>query len=142
MPLLLPPVRSKPFPYPNSFLIFLAYAGSKPPQSLSSLCHAILGWTVPPDAYMTFRERLDFVIVTTLFGVFVGATNAFSILSAEWFVSTIRSSVYPCGSTIPRLPGAHGIFGHDRWNAGCNLATFGHHRFNRHCPIVRPNPHP
>ncbi|KAH0827810.1 major facilitator superfamily domain-containing protein [Lanmaoa asiatica] len=61
------------------------YAGSKPPQTLSSLCRAILGWSVSPDAYMTFHERFDFVIVTLLFGVFVGATNALSVLSAEWF---------------------------------------------------------
>jgi MFS family permease len=61
------------------------YAGSKPPQTLSSLCRAVLGRSVPPDAYMTPHERIDFVIITTLFGVFVGATNAFSVLSAEWF---------------------------------------------------------
>ncbi|KAI9569600.1 MFS general substrate transporter [Boletus coccyginus] len=60
------------------------YAGSKPPHSLKSLCRAVLGWSVPQDASMTFHERLDFVIVTALFGVFVGATNTFSVLSAQW----------------------------------------------------------
>ncbi|KAF8554732.1 MFS general substrate transporter [Imleria badia] len=61
------------------------YAGSKPPKSLTSLCRAIAGLSVPPDAYMTFHERLDFVIITALFGALVGATNAFSVLSGEWF---------------------------------------------------------
>ncbi|KAF8135477.1 MFS general substrate transporter [Boletus edulis] len=60
------------------------YAGSKPAQSLTSLCRAVLGLSVQEDAYMTFHERLDFVIITILFGVFVGAANAFSVLSAEW----------------------------------------------------------
>lgn len=98
MPPLLPPVSPQPFPYlPKSILIiFLAYAGSKPPQTLTSLCRALLGWSVPPDAYMTLRERLDFVIVTLLFGVLVGADFALSVLSAQWFVSTIfRPSVHP-----------------------------------------------
>ncbi|KAG8213882.1 major facilitator superfamily domain-containing protein [Butyriboletus roseoflavus] len=61
------------------------YAGSKPPQTLTSLCRAVLGRSVPPDAYMTLHERFDFVNVILLFGVLVGATNALSVLSAEWF---------------------------------------------------------
>ena len=85
---LLPQVSSHPFPYPPlSILVPLAYAGSKPPQTLTSLYRAVLGWSVPPDAYMIPYERLDFVIITALFGVFVGATTAFSVLSAEWLVS-------------------------------------------------------
>lgn len=145
MPPLLPPVSPKPFPYlPKSILIIFlsAYAGSKPPQTLISLCHALLGWSVPPDAYMTWHERLDFVIVALLFGVLVGAENALSVLSAEWFVSTVfRLPVYPHNSTFPRSPATHGLFGHDRWTIRCILATFGRHRGNRHCTIIRPNLH-
>ncbi|KIK90790.1 hypothetical protein PAXRUDRAFT_151101 [Paxillus rubicundulus Ve08.2h10] len=61
------------------------YAGSKPPQSLTSLSRALFGFAVPPEAYMSPRERVDFVIVVTLFGVLVGATNALSVLSGQWF---------------------------------------------------------
>ena len=94
-PLLLPQVGSPPLPHlPISFLP-LAYAGSKPPQSLTPLCRAVLGLSVPSDAYMTPHERLDFVIVTTLFGVFVGTTTAFSALSAEWLVSTMPLPYVP-----------------------------------------------
>ncbi|KAL4073952.1 major facilitator superfamily domain-containing protein [Scleroderma citrinum] len=76
------------------------YSGSKPPPPLSYLCRAILGLEVPQEAYMTPRERVDFVIVTLIFGVLVGATNTLSVLSAQWF--------QPAGysSTIAGLLGA------------------------------------
>ncbi|KAG9316556.1 major facilitator superfamily domain-containing protein [Chiua virens] len=61
------------------------YSGSKPSQTLTSLSRAVMGWPVPPEAYMTLHERIDFVIITLLFGVFVGATTALSTLSGEWF---------------------------------------------------------
>ncbi|KAF8844366.1 MFS general substrate transporter [Paxillus ammoniavirescens] len=61
------------------------YAGSKPPQSLTSLCRALFGFAVPAEAYMSPRERADFVIIVTLFGVLVGATNTISVLSGQWF---------------------------------------------------------
>lgn len=62
------------------------YAGSKAPQSLYSLLRAMVGKVRPDDpAYMAPHERLDFVIDTLLFGVFVGAANALSILSAQYF---------------------------------------------------------
>ncbi|KAF9241533.1 major facilitator superfamily domain-containing protein [Melanogaster broomeanus] len=61
------------------------YAGSKPSQTLTSLCRAVLGLAVPPEAYMSRRERADFGIAITLFGILVGATNTISVLSAEWF---------------------------------------------------------
>ncbi|KAF9227412.1 MFS general substrate transporter [Gyrodon lividus] len=61
------------------------YAGSKPPQTLTSLFRAMFGLAVPPEAYMSPRERTDFLIVTTLFGILVGATNALSVLSGQWF---------------------------------------------------------
>lgn len=34
---------------------------------------------------MTLRERIDFLIVTPIFGVLVGATTAMSVLSGQWF---------------------------------------------------------
>ncbi|KAG2145999.1 major facilitator superfamily domain-containing protein [Suillus bovinus] len=62
------------------------YAGSKAPQSLNSLLRAMIGKVRTGDpAYMTPHERLDFVINTLLFGVLVGAANALSILSAQYF---------------------------------------------------------
>ncbi|KAH7888728.1 MFS general substrate transporter [Phlebopus sp. FC_14] len=61
------------------------YAGSKPPLSLASLCRAVLGQHVSEDAYMSPRERADFVILSLLFGVLIGATDALSVLSGEWF---------------------------------------------------------
>ncbi|KAG2062460.1 hypothetical protein BDR04DRAFT_965106, partial [Suillus decipiens] len=62
------------------------YAGSKAPQSLHSLLCAMVGKVRPDDpAYMTPHERLDFVITSSIFGVLVGATNALSILSAQYF---------------------------------------------------------
>ncbi|KAG1775430.1 MFS general substrate transporter [Suillus placidus] len=62
------------------------YAGSKAPQSLYSLLCAMVGKVRPGDpAYMTLHERLDFTINTLLFGVLVGAANALSILSAQYF---------------------------------------------------------
>ncbi|KAG2078963.1 MFS general substrate transporter [Suillus decipiens] len=62
------------------------YAGSKASQSLYSLLCAMVGKVRPSDAaYMTLRERLDFIINTLIFGVLVGAANALSILSAQYF---------------------------------------------------------
>ncbi|KAG1732245.1 major facilitator superfamily domain-containing protein [Suillus paluster] len=62
------------------------YAGSKAPQSLYSLLLAVVGKVSPFDpAYMAPHERLDFTIITLIFGVLVGATNALSVLSAQYF---------------------------------------------------------
>ncbi|KAG1858154.1 MFS general substrate transporter [Suillus subluteus] len=62
------------------------YAGSKASQSLYSLLCAMVGKVSPGDpAYMAPRERVDFTINATLFGVLVGAANALSILSAQYF---------------------------------------------------------
>ncbi|KAG2150568.1 major facilitator superfamily domain-containing protein [Suillus clintonianus] len=62
------------------------YAGSKAPQSLHSLLRAMVGKVhIHDPAYMAPRERLDFLINTLLFGVLVGAANALSILSAQYF---------------------------------------------------------
>ncbi|KAF8902884.1 major facilitator superfamily domain-containing protein [Gymnopilus junonius] len=59
------------------------YAASKKPLSLLSLCRAMLGLEVEPAARMSRRERFDFTIIVLIFGVLVGSTNGFSILSAE-----------------------------------------------------------
>jgi len=60
------------------------YSGSKPSESIMSLLRAMLGMKCPKRAYMSPRERLDFAFVILIFGVLVGATNAFSVLSAEY----------------------------------------------------------
>ncbi|KAF9447949.1 MFS general substrate transporter [Macrolepiota fuliginosa MF-IS2] len=62
------------------------YAGSKPSPSLFSLLRAMAGLEVHPDAYMTRRERIDFGIITIVFGTLVGATNAFAILTGQILV--------------------------------------------------------
>lgn len=51
----------------------IAFAATKKRPSLTSLAHAMLG-KVPRDeyAYMTKRQRIDFVILCMLFGVLVG----------------------------------------------------------------------
>ncbi|KAG1732247.1 major facilitator superfamily domain-containing protein [Suillus paluster] len=62
------------------------YAGSKAPQSLNSLLLAMVGKVRPSDpAYMAPRERMDFTINALIFGVLVGAANALSVLSAQYF---------------------------------------------------------
>ncbi|KAF9050074.1 major facilitator superfamily domain-containing protein [Panaeolus papilionaceus] len=61
------------------------YAGSKKAPSLQSLCRAMLGMKVSPEAYMTIRERIDFAIITSIFGVLVAASNSFAILSGQIF---------------------------------------------------------
>ncbi|KAH7914081.1 MFS general substrate transporter [Hygrophoropsis aurantiaca] len=60
------------------------YAGSKKSRSLPSLVQAILGRDCPKDAFMSKRERLDFVILILLFGVLVAATDAITLLSAQY----------------------------------------------------------
>jgi len=59
------------------------YAASKKHQSLTSLGRAMLGQPVEPAAYMTKRERIDFSIIVLIFGVLVGATTGYSVLSAQ-----------------------------------------------------------
>ncbi|KAF8070699.1 major facilitator superfamily domain-containing protein [Lyophyllum atratum] len=59
------------------------FAGSKPSPSLQSLLRSILGLKTSEDSYMTIRERVDFTVVTLIFGALVGGTNTFAILSAQ-----------------------------------------------------------
>lgn len=49
---------------------------------------------------MTLRERIDFLIVTPIFGVLVGATTAMSVLSGQWFVRAIWSFTDPIAFLI------------------------------------------
>ncbi|EIW81789.1 MFS general substrate transporter [Coniophora puteana RWD-64-598 SS2] len=60
------------------------YSGSKPSESISSLIRAMLGMKCSKRACMSPRERLDFALIVVLFGVLVGATTGFSILSAQY----------------------------------------------------------
>ncbi|EAU91725.1 hypothetical protein CC1G_04493 [Coprinopsis cinerea okayama7 len=61
------------------------YAASKPPLSLSSLLKAMLGKPPSPQAAMSGRERLDFAIITLVFGSLVGASSSFAVLTAQLF---------------------------------------------------------
>ncbi|KAM5538876.1 hypothetical protein V8D89_007598 [Ganoderma adspersum] len=60
------------------------FAATKKRPSLTSLAHAMAG-KVPQGeyAYMTKRQRIDFVILCVLFGVLVGIINTFAILTAQ-----------------------------------------------------------
>ncbi|KAI1787322.1 MFS general substrate transporter [Ganoderma leucocontextum] len=60
------------------------FAATHKRPSLSSLARAMLG-KVPRDqyAYMSVRQRIDFVILCVLFGVLVGIMNTFAILTAQ-----------------------------------------------------------
>lgn len=53
-------------------LYLSAYSGSQPSPSLTSLLRAMAGLQTSADAYMTGRERIDFSIVTLIFGTIVG----------------------------------------------------------------------
>ncbi|KAI6114999.1 major facilitator superfamily domain-containing protein [Pisolithus croceorrhizus] len=72
------------------------YSGSKPPLSLASMCRAMLGLPVSKEAYMSLRERVDFVILTLVFGGLDGAISVLSVLSAQWF-EPVGYSAATCG---------------------------------------------
>jgi len=59
------------------------YAASKESLSLTSLCRATLGMKVIPEAYMSLRERFDFVIILLIFSCLNGNTNTFALLTAQ-----------------------------------------------------------
>ncbi|KAI6040338.1 major facilitator superfamily domain-containing protein [Pisolithus marmoratus] len=61
------------------------YSGSKQPLSLTSLCRAMLGLSGSKEAFMSRRERADFIIMMLAFGGLGGAVSALSVLSAQWF---------------------------------------------------------
>lgn len=109
----------------------IAYAASQKPISLLSLCRAMLGMQVEPAAYMSGRERIDYAIVTCIFGVLVASyvlfmhvrnncrfnllthplhsSNGFAILSAQILVS-FGSDYARCVSCSRRFLATCGIF--------------------------------
>ncbi|KLO14386.1 MFS general substrate transporter [Schizopora paradoxa] len=68
-----------------------SYAGSVETPSFFTTVRAMVGKLPPPkentgtsaNAYMSLRERVDFIIVFMIFGVLVGGTNSFSLLSDQ-----------------------------------------------------------
>ncbi|THH16733.1 hypothetical protein EW146_g3954 [Bondarzewia mesenterica] len=60
------------------------YSGSKKSPSIFSLIKAVAGRPVPPEAYMTPRERVDFSLVVFVFANLLAAINTFSVLSSQW----------------------------------------------------------
>ncbi|XP_006460643.1 hypothetical protein AGABI2DRAFT_192274 [Agaricus bisporus var. bisporus H97] len=61
------------------------YAGSKSSPPFISLFLAMIGKQVPPEAYMTIRERIDFAIMIIIFGSLVAGANAFGVLTGQIF---------------------------------------------------------
>jgi FLVCR family MFS transporter 7 len=94
------------FPCPS------AHAGGQKSLSLTSLLNAMLGKKTSPGAEMTFRERIDFTIVTLLFSTLLAASvfrafsmsplfmtisrrvNTFAILTAGILVGSFTKSVW------------------------------------------------
>ncbi|KAI6118196.1 major facilitator superfamily domain-containing protein [Pisolithus sp. B1] len=64
--------------------------------SLASMCRAMLGLPVSKEAHMSLRERIDFVILTLVFGGLDGAISVLSVLSAQWF-EPVGYSAATCG---------------------------------------------
>ncbi|KAG9097270.1 hypothetical protein FS749_006658 [Ceratobasidium sp. UAMH 11750] len=61
------------------------FAGSHPSTPAAQVSRAFVGKARPGEATMSPHERLDMAIVTLLFGVLVGAFDAFSILINQIF---------------------------------------------------------
>ncbi|CDO70414.1 hypothetical protein BN946_scf184999.g55 [Trametes cinnabarina] len=77
------------------------YAGTQAHVSMGSLLQAMAGRTPRDDyTYMTVRQRIDFGIMTVIFGVIVGVINAFTILSGQFF------EPYGYSDTVAGLMGA------------------------------------
>ncbi|KAJ1305204.1 hypothetical protein OPQ81_000234 [Rhizoctonia solani] len=60
-------------------------AGSHPSPSAAQVLRAFFGRARPGESFVSSRERIDMVIITILFGSFVGAFTAFSILISQIF---------------------------------------------------------
>ena len=71
--------------------VLLAYAGSHPSPPASQIYRAFIGKPHPGESIMSRRERIDMAIITILFGVLVGAFDAFSILINQIFVGPLLS---------------------------------------------------
>ncbi|KAI0772495.1 MFS general substrate transporter [Trametes elegans] len=77
------------------------YSGGQKHPSLSSLARAMSGRTPRDDyTYMSMRQRIDFAIVTLVFGVLVGVINAFTLLTAQ------HLEPYGYSDTVSGLMGA------------------------------------
>ncbi|KAM6488946.1 Major facilitator superfamily domain containing protein [Amanita muscaria] len=62
------------------------YSASKPSPSLITLLRAVVGKVDPSsDAYMTLQSRIDFIILTVVFGIFVATIDSFAVLTGEIF---------------------------------------------------------
>jgi FLVCR family MFS transporter 7 len=59
------------------------YAASQTGSSLSTLIRAVCGRKCPPSAYMTLRERGDFLILVLVFSSLYAAVNTFAILTGQ-----------------------------------------------------------
>jgi MFS transporter, FLVCR family, MFS-domain-containing protein 7 len=53
---------------------------------MGSFLRAWLGFSHPPEAHMSGRERLDFTLVAAVFAVLVAASGTFSNLTNQYFV--------------------------------------------------------
>ncbi|KAI0043663.1 MFS general substrate transporter [Auriscalpium vulgare] len=60
------------------------YSGSRKSPSIHSLLRAVAGRKTSREAFMTRRERLDFVLLVTLFATLLAAINTFSVLTSQW----------------------------------------------------------
>ncbi|KAH9993244.1 hypothetical protein BJV77DRAFT_999502 [Russula vinacea] len=55
-----------------------SFSGSRiPSPSIVSLVRAAAGLSCPPEAYMTWRERSDFIILVSVFSTFVAASSPY-----------------------------------------------------------------
>ncbi|KAF7978235.1 hypothetical protein HWV62_1244 [Athelia sp. TMB] len=66
------------------------YTASRPKNTFASFARALAGRhnpaVDPESAYMTRRERFDFLIVSLTFGIFVGQSSAFGVVTGQIFV--------------------------------------------------------
>ncbi|KAJ6499353.1 major facilitator superfamily domain-containing protein [Mycena sanguinolenta] len=59
------------------------YSASKKAPGLLALLRVMTNKGQPTDPTMSLRERIDFTIITFVFGVLAGAINVFGVLTAE-----------------------------------------------------------
>lgn len=52
----------------------IAHAGSTPSQSVFPLIRALIGQEKQTESRMSTRERIDFAIISVIFGALVGAS--------------------------------------------------------------------
>ncbi|KIL59623.1 hypothetical protein M378DRAFT_169009 [Amanita muscaria Koide BX008] len=102
---------------PLAFLVTKApptpptYSASKPSPSLITLLRAIVGKVDPSsEAYMSRQSRIDFIILTVVFGIFVTTIDSFSVLTGEIFgpegYSSITSGLLGASVLLTGIVGA------------------------------------